>query len=134
MNLNKKIIMVVDDDRTHRSLMNEIVEGAGFKVITADSGQSAIDHLHNYGENVSLILLDYEMPGMNGVETVKEIREGQNKGSWPRIPVIAFTANREDESKEQCLAAGMDDFLSKEVWMPRWKSDLENIIEEWTSI
>ena len=128
---DRKIILVVEDDRSHRLLIGEILVKMGFSVIPAESGSVALEKLGNSANKINLILLDYEMPDMDGAETVREIRAKEQAESWPRIPVIAFTANRGDEIRDNCLAAGMDDYLSKEVWIPKWRSSLEETIRKW---
>ncbi len=123
--------MIIEDDRTHLMLISDIIKKLDFNVISAESGKVSLEKLKEYGSNIGLILLDYEMPEMNGIETVRAIRSLEKDQAWRRTPVIAFTANREDSLHEQCLAAGMDDCLSKEIWMPKWHSSLEAIIEKW---
>jgi CheY-like chemotaxis protein len=65
------------------------------------------------GETFDCVLLDVEMPGLNGYDTARKLRELEAERKWPRIPVIALTANSSPEDKSKCLASGMDGHLAK---------------------
>lgn len=124
-------ILIVEDDRTHRHITHEILEDLGFEVTITDNGYSALDKIENHPQKYNLVILDWEMPKMNGLETVRKIRAQQIENRWPHIPVIAFTANKNNGDHEQCLAAGMDDYLPKEIFLPKWKNLLNAKIHEW---
>ncbi len=124
-------ILIVEDEQTHRTLTEKILRDLGLQVTPVDNGFAALDKLDVTPEAFDLIIMDWEMPEMDGLETVRKIRARQIKNSWAHIPVIAFTANKRDGDMEQCLAAGMDDYLSKEIFLPKWRIILLEKLEKW---
>ena len=124
-------ILIVEDEQTHRALTEEILLSLGLKVTPVDNGFAALDKLEVAPESFDLIILDWEMPEMDGLETVRQIRARQVKDGWPHIPVLAFTANKREGDEETCLAAGMDDYLPKEIWLPKWQPLLLEKLEKW---
>lgn len=109
---NKLKILLVDDTAINQQILKKILEKEGYCTILADNG---IDAIYKYkNENPDLILMDIQMPEMDGYEASKLIRTYEkNKDS--RIPIIAMTANTLDTDKEKCLSSGMDDYLSKPI-------------------
>lgn len=116
-------ILIVEDDRTHRALMDKILHECEFQTMQAENGNVALSKLES-GQQFNLIIMDWDMPELDGLETARKIRESEVKKGWPRTPVIAFTANRNPGDREKCLAAGMDAYLAKDVWMPKWRATL----------
>lgn len=117
-------VLVVDDQHTHRMMLGAILMGLGLDVVSVDSGALAIDRLTLEPKSFDLVILDWEMPGMNGLETIKEIRSLQVSNDWKHIPVLAFTSNQRDGDMEKCMSAGMDDYLPKESLLPKWQETL----------
>lgn len=117
------LVMVVEDDRTHRTLMDNILRECGFKTALAENGIVALSKIRG-DQDFDLIIMDWDMPELNGLDTVREIRRREVKDDMPHIPVIAFTSNRNPGDREQCIAAGMDAYLPKDVWLPQWRSTL----------
>ena len=109
------LVLVVEDDRTSSLLTGKILEAIGHETEFAWDGQQAIEAFVP-GKYVA-ILMDMQMPVMDGIEATKKIRE---KESGFRVPILALTANVMPGDLERCLAIGMDEFLSK----PIKKSDL----------
>lgn len=118
-----KTVLLVEDDRTHRVLMDKILTECGFQTVQAENGIVALSKIDS-GQVFDLVLMDWDMPKLDGLETVREIRASEVKEGKPHMPVIAFTANRSPGDREECLAAGMDAYLSKDVWMPKWRQTL----------
>lgn len=127
-------VLIVEDEQMHRALMTEILLSIGLEVTVADNGMTALDKLDLGHNAIDLIILDWEMPEMDGLETIRKIRELQVSGGWEHMPVLAFTCNKREGDKEKCLAAGMDDYLSKEIWLPKWREKLLEKLEGWLSI
>jgi signal transduction histidine kinase/ActR/RegA family two-component response regulator len=114
-------ILLVEDDKINRLLAVRILEKMGYKPHTATNGQEAIDILHKHPYN--LILMDIQMPILDGLETTQIIRK-----EFPHQPtIIAMTANAMLEDKHLCEAAGMDDFLSKPIDV----KNLEEMLLKW---
>ena len=92
----------------------------------AEDGQHALDILQNVPEgHFSLVLMDCQMPIMDGFDATRAIRSGQAGTKHQDLTIIALTANAMDEDKEQCLASGMDDYLAKPIQLQTLKDKLE---------
>ncbi len=109
-NIDKKTILVVDDIEVNRNLLTQILNSHGFEVLQASSGYEAIELFKT--EDLSLIFMDIKMSGIDGLETIKLIRE-EKKGK--DIPIVAVSANVFNEDKEIARQSGADGFLSKPV-------------------
>ncbi|KAF0249816.1 MAG: His Kinase A [bacterium] len=123
------IILLVDDDNMNQLIVKRQLQQLGYKVDVAANGVAALRTLKN--KAYSLILMDCNMPIMDGYEATMEIRrreakERQKGTGFSRIPIIALTANSLDDS-ENCFEVGMDDFLEKPFQM----SQIKNILEKW---
>lgn len=104
-------VLIVEDNPVNQMLAESICEAAGHIVHTADNGQQAIDLLKT--TDVDLVLMDCQMPGLDGFETTRRIRTGRAGVNNINVPVIALTAYAMKADRTRCLEAGMDDFLSK---------------------
>jgi DNA-binding response OmpR family regulator len=101
-------ILIVDDEKTVRSLLLDLLEIEGHHVIEAADGPEALYRLHCGG--VDLVLLDVMMPGMSGIEVLSEIRRDEE---FPRMPVMMLTAAGDDVTTWAGLTAGADVYLEK---------------------
>ncbi len=108
--LTKKQILVVDDNSINREVAKEILKKAGCKVQLAESGEAAIELVTQH--SFDIILMDIQMPGMDGIKTTQKIR-GLNLDNMPKV--IAMTAYAMKEDKERFLKLGMDDYLPKPI-------------------
>jgi len=116
-------ILVVDDDSINRKLIQRMLEKLGARVEMAESGAQALAAFQD--ARFDLILMDVQMPGMDGLETTRRIREMEEQGgALSHTPISALTANSGAGNRELCFEAGMDDFLSKPVCL----EDLEKLI------
>ena len=102
-------ILVVEDDAINMMLINEVLTKMGFNVVKADNGKLALEMLPQI--DPALIFMDVNMPEMDGYATTKLIRKMGEP--WKSIPIIALTADAMIGDKERCIAAGMDDYVSK---------------------
>ena len=116
-------ILVVDDNSVNLFVAKSLLERFDIKTTCVTSGEKAIVAAGN--AKFDLILMDYMMPVMDGIEATKKIRE--EFPDYIDIPVIAFTANAVEESRQLLLKEGMDDFLAK----PVKSADLETILRKW---
>ncbi len=112
-------ILVAEDNEINRLVTGEILTNAGYEHDLACSGSEAVAALRN--QSYDLVLMDCQMPDMDGFEATQEIRrlEGQQAlrhcPARPRITIVALTANAIQGDREKCLAAGMDDYLTKPI-------------------
>src|SRR5205085_11466229 len=84
-----------------------------YEPVVVDSGQQAVDVYRDRGSSIDLILMDVQMPGMDGLETTRVLREMERGGR--RVPIIAVTARAMQGDRDRCIAAGMDDYLAKPI-------------------
>ena len=125
-------VLIVDDHEVNRSMAEAILNKMGLSVSLADNGQNAID-VWKKGD-FDLILMDVQMPVMNGYEATQEIRKQEAISMSGRIPIIAMTANAMEQDRRNCLNNGMDDHLPKpfkwlqmETILKKWLPDANNI-------
>ncbi|MFH0813280.1 MAG: response regulator [Pseudomonadota bacterium] len=103
-----EIILLVDDTRLNRELAKDILELEGYQVLEADNGRDAIDSARQ--NNPAIILLDIELPDMNGLEVVRVLKEDTQTRD---IPIIALTAHNLPSEQKNFLAAGCVGCISK---------------------
>jgi len=114
----KPEVLIVDDNSLNLIIGNYLVSSHGFNVHTALSGQIAIDLLtkNDYEKHpISLIMMDLQMPDMDGYQTTRNLKKLMKGGTIPEIPIVAFTANDREEDRRACKEAGMVGFLSKPI-------------------
>ena len=105
-------VLVVEDNPVNQQVAAAMLGSLGVAHALADNGRIALDRLGQ--ERFDLILMDCQMPEMDGFEATAQIRARQREGLLPgKLPIIALTANAVEGDRERCLAAGMDDYLSK---------------------
>ena len=110
-------VLVVDDNQINQLVTSGILEELGLHVEVAADGKDAIKLLKSSvgSQLFDMILMDCQMPIMDGYEASARIRSGDAGEGYIQIPIIALTANTMKKDKEECLAAGMDDYLSKPI-------------------
>ena len=118
-------ILIVDDNDIGRQLAVRVVERLGCAVEVARNGREAVERASEGGYD--LILMDCQMPGMDGYEAASEIRRLEDDG--PRTPIIAVTAHALDFERQRCTDAGMDDYLAK----PFPPEGLVAVVARWLS-
>jgi len=109
---NQRRLLVVEDNATNRAVITAMLKKLGFAFETANNGQEAIE-LIEAGSPAELVLMDCQMPVMDGLEATRHIRAWEQQRGKPRLPIIALTASAFEEDRDRCLTAGMDDFLTK---------------------
>lgn len=130
-------VLVCEDNLVNQKVMQKQLSRHGYKVYVADNGQQALDFLQTTSRwkeqsssehSVHVILMDVEMPVMNGLVCTEKIREHQQNGNIVNhIPIIAVSANARAEQNDQAVAAGMDDAIAK----PFRIADLMPKINRW---
>jgi CheY-like chemotaxis protein len=113
-------ILLAEDNPTTQNLLSILLQQMGIKLTIVDNGQAAIDSLAK--EKVDLIFMDCQMPQLDGFEATAQLR-----AQGLLTPIVALTAYARAEDEQQCLAVGMDDFLSK----PFRQSELRAVIARW---
>ncbi|WP_428265157.1 response regulator [Haliangium sp.] len=107
-------VLLVEDNPVNQKVAIALLERHGISVNVADNGVRAIEHLDAEPDGFDLVLMDIQMPVMDGFETTAIIRAREHD-SGAHIPIIAVTAHTRWASREMCLAAGMDDYVEKPV-------------------
>jgi PAS domain S-box-containing protein len=106
-------ILLVEDNATNQEVARTLLLNHGFLVDTVENGQQALDALQRMP--YQLVLMDYLMPVMDGLETTRRIRRNDPPVLDPRVPVIAMTASAMRGDRERCLEAGMNDYVTKPI-------------------
>ena len=107
-------ILVAEDNEINALLARSLLTRLGHRPTIATNGDAAVDawlSARDAGEPYAIVLMDVHMPGSDGIEATRRIREAEAGG--PRTPIVALTANAFEEDRDACIAAGMDGFLTK---------------------
>ncbi|AOK14740.1 hybrid sensor histidine kinase/response regulator [Burkholderia cepacia] len=104
-------VLLVEDNAVNQQIALAMLEDTGYAVAVAENGRQALERLAN--ERFDVVLMDCQMPLLDGFEATRLLRRHEAAAGAPRLPVIALTANALSGDRERCLAAGMDDYLGK---------------------
>ena len=118
-------ILLAEDEEINRVLAVELIRAEGWRVTAVENGKQALDALQD--DNFHVILMDVQMPGMDGLEAVAHIRK-REKTSGAHIPVVALTAHAMTTDRQKCLDAGMDGYVSKPIDMNKLKREIEKVL------
>jgi PAS domain S-box-containing protein len=121
-------VLVAEDDRTNRKVVEALLNKLGLTAVFAEDGQQALDAV-TQGDTSDLILMDIHMPVMDGHLATEKIRQWEAENGQPRRPIIALTADAFETDHQLCLAAGMDDFLTKPIAI----GTLREVLGKWLS-
>ena len=122
-------ILLVEDNPINRQVATLMLKKLNCDVTIAENGQLAIDILESHDSGFfKLVLMDCQMPVMDGFAATAAIRKGMAGIQHKNIRIIAITANAMDSDKERCITAGMDDYLSKPIQLDILKDKLEQYI------
>lgn len=116
----KPNVLLVEDNKINQLVARKVLEKAGFAVDVATSAEEAFDRLHE--SHYGLVLMDVQMPGIDGAEATRMIRSGQAAVIDPAVPVIAMTAYTSEDDQQRFEACGMNGFLAKPL-------DVDELIE-----
>jgi signal transduction histidine kinase/ActR/RegA family two-component response regulator len=121
-------ILVVEDNPVNRTIVETLLVKLGVEVMIAEDGQQALDLLAQ-GALVDLVLMDCQMPVLDGFAATQALRAREISQALPRLPIIALTADAFEEDRQHCLAVGMDDHLAKPVKFEK----LITLLNKWLS-
>jgi CheY-like chemotaxis protein len=128
-------VLIVEDNLVNQRVLAKQLRNLGIKVAVANHGGEALDYLQttkfcvDNGNELCLILMDWEMPLMDGLTAVRKIRELQKSGIVKgHVPVIAVTANVRSEQVQVAIEAGMDDVVSKPFRIPELYERMQNLL------
>ena len=103
-------MLLVDDDPVNRLVVDSLLREAGLHVALANDGIEAVELVAR--QPVDVILMDMQMPRLDGPDATRRIRQIPHAAT---VPIVALTANAFEQDRERCLAAGMDDFITKPI-------------------
>lgn len=115
-------VLLVEDNPVNQLVAKGMLGKLGCEVVVAAHGAEALDQLEF--NDFDLVLMDCNMPVMDGYEASRQIRQS---GRWPQLPIVALTANAMSEERERCRAAGMSDYLAK----PFRREELAALLDQW---
>jgi len=118
-------ILLVEDNQINQELVLDFLENTPCQVILAHDGHAAVECF--YKQRFDVVLMDCHMPSMDGFQATRVFRELEKNFSWRRTPIVAVTAHALKHDRGQCLAAGMDDYLSK----PFSRAELLDKLQAW---
>jgi len=125
-------ILLVEDNKTNQLVANGILGEFNLSTDIAENGIEALKEL-NKSSKYTLILMDCQMPQMDGYETSRAIRDSKAGDKYKNIPIIAMTANAMQGDREKCISAGMNDYITKPIdpiqlqnTLKRWLLDIKN--------
>lgn len=121
-------VLIVDDNAINREIVCSMLRKMECEPIVAKDGLEAVEISKNEAHDI--ILMDVQMPGMDGLEASRTIRQRELELDLPRKPIIALTANAMTDDKENCIKAGMDDYLTK----PFTRVQLTELMNRWTQV
>jgi CheY-like chemotaxis protein len=120
--LEQKRVLLVEDNPVNQLVAKGMLSKAGCEVLLAINGAEALEVLEH--EQIDLVLMDCNMPVMDGYEATRRIRQ---QARWSDLPIIALTANALPDERERCTAAGMNDYLAK----PFRRDELIALLSQW---
>lgn len=120
-------VLVVEDNVVNREVILALLDTAGINAECVVDGHSAIEH-YSKEPPFELILMDLHMPGIDGLQTTRIIRELEATQNKVRVPIIAVTANVMPEIREACTQAGMDAFIPKPIFRDELLEVIDSVV------
>ncbi len=118
-------VLVVEDNPVNQAVVKKMLEKSGLSPVTANDGVEALEVIEQ--ETFDIVLMDCQMPRMDGYQATEMIRKREQKDGLSPLPIIAMTANAMAGDRERCLDAGMNDYLAK----PVKPAVLETMLRQW---
>ena len=108
-------VLLAEDNPLNQRVIAKVLERNGITVHLASNGRQAFEAALDSELAVDLVLMDVQMPVMDGLEATRRIRDAESVRGGPPVPIVALTANTFEEDRDRCLKAGMDDFMTKPI-------------------
>jgi len=118
-------ILVVDDDKTTRKLLNLFLKAKGYEVVTAENGLDALEKLGT--QSINLVVTDMNMPYMDGIELTKNLR---NDANWKDLPIVMVTTEADEDERKKAMDAGVDDYLVKPANAEQITDSIKRILKK----
>jgi CheY-like chemotaxis protein len=118
--------LVVEDNEVNQMLAQEMLCLLGFEVDVVPGGQEALDRCAR--EAPDAVLMDVQMPGLDGLETTRRLRRAQVAGELPVFPIIAATAHASEADRRACMLAGMDGYIAKPLDLRVMRSEIRRVL------
>ena len=120
-------VLVAEDDMINQKIIEKMLKSLGHEVHLADNGEVALEHFKE--DTFDIVLMDMQMPVMNGIDSAKAIRAHEQENNLKETPILALTANALEQNKEMCYEAGMNGYYTKPITM---KSIEEMLTLNWS--
>jgi two-component system, sensor histidine kinase and response regulator len=120
-------ILMAEDNEVNQFFLTEVLAGKGYSFEVVSNGREALEMLAQQDEEFDLVLMDCQMPELDGYDATRMLRSREAEKGLPHMPVIAMTAHAMEGDREKCLAAGMDDYIAK----PLRVEELDEILDRW---
>ena len=117
----------MEDNAINRMVIQSMLNQFGYDCESVDDGCEAVDRIASAKEPPDLVLMDCQMPEMDGYEATARIRAWEREQHCSRVPIIALTAGAFENDRQRCIDAGMDGFLSK----PLDIQELQKVLDSW---
>jgi len=121
-------VLVVEDDALNQLIVCRLLSHGGYEATAASDGAQALALMAS--QSFDLVLMDWQMPDMDGLEVTRRLRAGEAGSAGMTVPIVALTANAFAEDRAACMAAGMNDFLTK----PVQNELLMDTVRQWTGV
>lgn len=121
-------VLVADDSAINRELIQQMLQGFGCDAVAVHDGDEVLIYLQDHA--VDMLILDCAMPGQNGFSVARAVRAWEQARNQPPMPIVAVTAFVQADTREQCLAAGMNQYLAKPVLPDALRVALEGALAE----
>jgi two-component system cell cycle response regulator DivK len=118
-----ELILIVEDNDKNMKLARDILQVKGYRTIEAESAEAGVPLVAE--RKPDLVLMDIQLPGMNGIEALKKLRASPETS---RIPVLAFTASVMPQDRKEIMSAGFDGFVSKPINLKEFIASIANTL------
>ncbi len=128
LSISSFLILLAEDNPVNQKVAKRVLNYLGYQVDIVNNGVEAVKAIANTAYD--LILMDIQMPEMDGLETTKYIRKQESELQLPPIAIVAMTANATDDDQNLCRDAGMNDYISKPIQIDK----LKNLLQRYKSL